>query len=133
MAMEKLSHKIQSRVQSKLWKPFKISRGGLALSHLFFADDLMLFCEASQEQVEVVMDCLTEFSKESRLEINSTKSKLYVSPNIQRHVAGALSDASGIPLTSDLGTYLGLPILHGRPSVSTYKHILEKIQVKLAG
>ncbi|GLT28349.1 hypothetical protein SLA2020_032890 [Shorea laevis] len=133
MAMEKLSHKIQSRVQSKLWKPFKISRGALALSHLFFADDLMLFCEASQEQVEVVMDCLTKFSKESGLEINSTKSKLYVSPNIQSHVAGVLSDASGIPLTSDLGTYLGVPILHGRPSVSTYKHILEKIQVKLAG
>ncbi|GLT72394.1 hypothetical protein SLA2020_443330 [Shorea laevis] len=61
MVMEKLSHKIQSRVQSKVWKPFRISRGGLELSHLFFADDLMLFCDATQTQVAVIMDCLKEF------------------------------------------------------------------------
>ncbi|GKV23775.1 hypothetical protein SLEP1_g33471 [Rubroshorea leprosula] len=133
MCMERLSHKIQSKVHSKAWKPFRISRGGLALSHLFFADDLMLFSEASNQQVEVIMGCLTEFSNESGLDINLTKSKLYVSPNIQRHVAGNLSAACGIPLTIDLGRYLGVPILHGQPSASTYKLILEKIQVKLAG
>ncbi|GKU89943.1 hypothetical protein SLEP1_g4011 [Rubroshorea leprosula] len=133
MCMERLSHKIQSKVHSKAWKPFRISRGGFALSHLFFADDLMLFSEASNQQVEVIMGCLTEFSHESGLDINLTKSKLYVSPNIQRQVAGNLSAACGIPLTIDLGRYLGVPILHGRSSASTYKLILEKIQVKLAG
>ncbi|GLT62781.1 hypothetical protein SLA2020_353910 [Shorea laevis] len=133
MCMERLSHKIQSKVHSKEWKPFRISRGGLALTHLFFADDLMLFSEAFNQQVEVIMGCLTEFSNESGLDINLTKSKLYVSPNIQRHVVGNLSAACGIPLTIDLGRYLGVPILHGRPSASTYKHILERIQVKLAG
>ncbi|GLT29230.1 hypothetical protein SLA2020_041090 [Shorea laevis] len=68
MCMEKLSHKIQSKVHSKTWKPFRISRGGLALSHLFFADDLMLFSEASNQQVNVIMGCLTEFSNESGLD-----------------------------------------------------------------
>ncbi|GKV49594.1 hypothetical protein SLEP1_g56334 [Rubroshorea leprosula] len=133
MCMERLSHKIQSKVHSKAWKPFRLSRGGFALSHLFFSDDLMLFSEASNQQVEVIMGCLTEFSNESGVDINLTKSKLYVSPNIQRHVAGNLSAACGIPLTIDLGSYLGVPILHGRPSASTYKLLLEKIQVKLAG
>ncbi|GLT30193.1 hypothetical protein SLA2020_050080 [Shorea laevis] len=132
MVMEKLSHKIQSRMQTRAWKPFRLSRRGLALSHLFFADDLMLFCDASHTQVEVVMDCLQEFSSESGLHINLNKSKLYVSPNIQRHMAGAFSEACGIPLTSDLGIYLGVPILHGRSTASTYKYILEKIQIKLS-
>ncbi|GLT81969.1 hypothetical protein SLE2022_003900 [Rubroshorea leprosula] len=126
MCMEKLSHKIQSKVHSRVWKPFRISRGGLALSHLFFAYDLMLLCEASIQQVKVAMDCLIEFSNELGLAINLTKSKLYVSPNIQRQVAAALSQACGIPLTRELGNYLGVPILHGRPSDSTYKHLLEK-------
>ncbi|GLT24834.1 hypothetical protein SLA2020_000030 [Shorea laevis] len=79
------------------------------------------------------MDCLTEFSKISGLEINLSKSKLYVSPNIQSHVAGIWSEVCGIPLTKDLGTYLGVPILHDRPKASTYKHLLEKIQMKLTG
>ncbi|GLT70676.1 hypothetical protein SLA2020_427380 [Shorea laevis] len=133
MVMEKLSHKIQSRVQSRIWQPFKLSRGGLALSHLFFADDLMLFCTATQNQVAMVMDCLREFSLESGLDINLAKSKLYASPNLQRHVAASLSNACGIPLTRDLGVYLGVPILHGRQSKTTYKYLLEKIQVKLSG
>ncbi|GLU09456.1 hypothetical protein SLE2022_263180 [Rubroshorea leprosula] len=76
MVMEKLSHMILSRVQSRSWKPFHISRGGLALSHLFFADDLMLFCESSHSQLEVVMTCLSEFSGRSGLDINLSKFKL---------------------------------------------------------
>ncbi|GLT60499.1 hypothetical protein SLA2020_332630 [Shorea laevis] len=91
----------------------------------------MLFCDASQAQVEIVMDCIAEFSRESGLEINLSKSKLYVSANIQCHVAQSWSEVCGIPLTRDLGKYLGVPILHDRPRASTYKHLLEKIQMKL--
>ncbi|GLT50957.1 hypothetical protein SLA2020_244100 [Shorea laevis] len=92
----------------------------------------MLFCTATQNQVEVVMDCLREFSMESGLDINLDKPKLYASQNIQRHVAASLSNACGIPLTSDLGVYLGVHILHGRQTKDTYKYLLEKIQVKLS-
>ncbi|GKU95851.1 hypothetical protein SLEP1_g9158 [Rubroshorea leprosula] len=132
MAMEKLSHMILSQVQTGSWKPFKVSRGGLALSHLFFANDLMLFCQASQTQIAMVMDCLSEFSGRSGLEINLAKSKLYISPNIQSNVANALSSLCGIPLTCNLGVYLGVPIIHGRSTTATYKYIVEKIQIKLA-
>ncbi|GLT34655.1 hypothetical protein SLA2020_091580 [Shorea laevis] len=133
MVMEKLSHMIQSRVASNSWKPFHISRGGLALAHLFFADDLMLFYNASLAQVEMVMECLNEFAEVSGLDINLSKSKMYVSPNIQSQVAGGWSAACGIPLTKDLGTYLGVPILHGRPRASTYKHLRKYKQSYLVG
>ncbi|GLT80127.1 hypothetical protein SLA2020_515820 [Shorea laevis] len=132
MVMEKLSHMILSRVQQRLWKPFQISRGGFALSHLFFADDLMLFCEASHSQVDVVMDCLTEFSNRSGLDINLAKSKLFISPNVQSQVANSMSSSCGIPLTHNLGVYLGVPIIHGRSTSATYKYIVEKIQLKLS-
>ncbi|GLT29392.1 hypothetical protein SLA2020_042640 [Shorea laevis] len=132
MVMEKLSYMILSRLQQHQWKPFKISRGGLPLSHLFFIDDLMLFGTTSLPQVEIIMDCLSEFARRSRLELNLSKSKLSVSPNVQRHLANSYSSACGIPLTSDLGSYLGIPILHDRSKPRTYKYILEKMQLKLA-
>ncbi|GLT78221.1 hypothetical protein SLA2020_497620 [Shorea laevis] len=133
MVMEKLSYMILSRLQQHQWKPFKISHGGLPLCHLFFADDLMLFGTASLPQVEIIMDCLSEFAGRSGLELNLSKSKLFVSPNVQRHLANSYSSACGIPLASDLGPYLGVPLLHGRSKPHTYKYILEKIQLKLAG
>ncbi|GLT49358.1 hypothetical protein SLA2020_229210 [Shorea laevis] len=133
MVMEKFSHMIMSRLHENQWAPFKLSRGGLALSHLFFADDLMLFGTASTTQIDTIMACLDEFAERLGLEINLKKSKLFVSPNIQGQLANSFSSACGIPLTNDLGIYLGVPIIHGRFKASSYKYILEKMQIKLAG
>ncbi|GLT96465.1 hypothetical protein SLE2022_140840 [Rubroshorea leprosula] len=35
LVMEKLAHMIPKRVDAKVWNPFQLSRGGVALSHLF--------------------------------------------------------------------------------------------------
>ncbi|GKU90363.1 hypothetical protein SLEP1_g4364 [Rubroshorea leprosula] len=52
---------------------------------------------------------------------------------IMGQLANSFSSACGIPLTHDLGIYLGVPIIHGRFKASNYKHILEKMKIKLAG
>lgn len=48
--MERLSQLIEATVNSGEWKPISGSRGGPHLLNLFFADDLMLFGEASVNQ-----------------------------------------------------------------------------------
>lgn len=78
------------------------------------------------------MDCLNQFAKSSGLTLNLQKSKLFVSLNVHAVVANSLSNRSGIPLTSTLGTYLGIPITHGRHSHNNYRYILEKMQRKLS-
>ncbi|KAL7254135.1 hypothetical protein ACSBR1_008521 [Camellia fascicularis] len=47
--------------------------------------------------------------------------------------ARELSNICHIPLTADLGKYLGVPILHQQANRSHFNFILEKIQNKLAG
>ncbi|KAM1885493.1 hypothetical protein ACFX14_038166 [Malus domestica] len=47
LCMEKLSHIINGCITTKKWKPVKLSSNGPFVSHLFFADDLILFAEAS--------------------------------------------------------------------------------------
>ncbi|CAL1355245.1 unnamed protein product [Linum trigynum] len=49
LCKEILSHVIQEAVVKGAWKTIKASPGGPSLSHLFFADDLILFAEASEE------------------------------------------------------------------------------------
>lgn len=48
LVMERLAYDIQKEVSGGAWKPIHISRGGTGISHLFFADDLMLFGEATE-------------------------------------------------------------------------------------
>ena len=49
LCMEKLSHIIQQKLFDKAWSPIKISKGGPDISHLFFADDLILFGKAHHQ------------------------------------------------------------------------------------
>lgn len=58
---ERLGHCIRWAVEEKLWNPILLNKDGRKIFHLFFADDLTLFLEASKEQIGVVKSCLKLF------------------------------------------------------------------------
>ena len=103
LCIERLSHIICQAVHNDDWKAIKLSRHGPELSHLFFANDMVLFAEASVEQIQVIMDCLNRFCMSSGQRINFQKSQLFVSSNVDKSIAEELSLLSGIPLTNDMG------------------------------
>lgn len=59
--VERWAHLIDREVSCHRWKPTKMSKFGLSISHLFFADDLLLFGEASKVQMETIIRCLDTF------------------------------------------------------------------------
>ncbi|CAL1412960.1 unnamed protein product [Linum trigynum] len=132
LCMERLSHRIDQAVRDKQWKPIRLSPRGPALSHLFFADDLVLFAEAEGSQIRVVKSCLDEFCASSGQRVSYDKSVLYVSPNIRQDRARRLSDKVAIPLVTNLGRYLGIKAIHGRVTKSRYQALILRIQKKLA-
>lgn len=40
------------------WKPFRVSHEGPNISHVFFADDLVLFAESDLSQMTSIQQCL---------------------------------------------------------------------------
>jgi hypothetical protein len=49
--MEKLSIAIHNAVLQNNWDPVQISNTGPQLSHLLFADDVLLFAKAKNSQI----------------------------------------------------------------------------------
>ncbi|CAL1356334.1 unnamed protein product [Linum trigynum] len=133
LCIERLSHVIEEAVKEKKWKPIQLVRGGVGLTHLFFADDLVLFAEATVEQADVVMSCLQKFCKASGEQVSTEKSRIFFSRHMKRDICKRISERLNIPMTQDLGRYLGVPVLHGRTTKDTYRYILDRIDQRLAG
>jgi mannosylglycoprotein endo-beta-mannosidase len=134
LAIERLSHKIQDLVVAGTWKGLKFGRGsGPIVSHINFADDLVLVAEASPSQAILIREVLDEFCLHSGQKVNLNKSKVFFSKNITRNLAESLSDILDIEETKDLGFYLGAPMLHQRISKQSFSFLIEKMKKKLAG
>lgn len=61
LCIERLSHMIMDAINEGAWKPVSIAKSGLKLSHLFFVDDIVLFAEASMDQMAIIKQCLDNF------------------------------------------------------------------------
>ncbi|CAL9233674.1 unnamed protein product, partial [Arabidopsis halleri] len=133
LCMERLCHLIERAVTDKRWKPISLSQRGPKLSHMCFADDLILFAEASVAQIRVIRGVLESFCTASGQKVSLEKSKIFFSDNVSRDLGRLISEESGIASTRELGRYLGMPILQKRINKDTFGDILEKMSSRLSG
>src|ERR1044072_1315912 len=66
------------------------------------------------------------------MKINFEKSRMFCSTNIDNSLQQELSTILGITRASNLGKYLGLPILKGRVTRENFAPIIEKVKTRLA-
>lgn len=133
LCVEKLSRLIAQLVSDGNWKPIRIGTRGPLISHMFFADDLLFMGEGSEAQDEVMLGCLHQFCEASGQRVSFEKSRVWLSPNTPRQKKWIISSKLGMQLTSDLGKYLGVPMLHGRVTKAIYEELSNRVQGRLAG
>ena len=63
-----------------------MSKGGPCLSHLFFADDSLIFCKATMEECEVLQRVLSTYEKASGQQLNRSKTSLFFSLNTVKEI-----------------------------------------------
>lgn len=133
LCMDVPFHIISDRVSGGMWKPMRAERNGPLISHLMFADDLILITEANERQMECVLECLNKFSNLSSQKVSMQKTRIIFSRNVSIDKRVSLCSVSGFSPASSLGRYLGSQVVQGRTNRNHYSFILEKIQSKLSG
>ena len=63
-----------------------ICHGGPKVSHLLFADDRLLFCQANLDECLTVLKALEKYEKASSQVINKEKTDIFFSKNTQKHI-----------------------------------------------
>ena len=76
IAMKYLSRLPKGLKEEKAFK-YHPKRSKLAITHLCFADDLLLFSRGDLESIKMLQRCFSEFSQASGLQANLTKSSIY--------------------------------------------------------
>ena len=133
MIMEVLSGLLKRTENGGFLSGFKAGshrHGGIHISHLLFADDTILFCDASWEQLLYVWMVLFFFEAITGLKVNVGKSEIVP--------IGDVGDLNGLAriLCCKVGTlamrYLGMPLGAHYKDSSIWNPIIEKMEKWLA-
>lgn len=133
LCMDKLSHLISQAVDEGEWKPMRAGRNGPNISHLMFADDLLLFGIAKEPQMQCVLGVLNNFCLMLGQQIDHDKTNILFSKNVPNELRRTLLTQSGFRETFSLGKYLGVLILGRAPRKGDFQYIVEKVKLKLSG
>ncbi|KAH1047361.1 hypothetical protein J1N35_038145 [Gossypium stocksii] len=80
----------------------QIGRERLAASHLFFADDYILFGDASIGGVENVQKVVIEYENASSQQVNYDKSLIYFSANVDISIRDQIGDVLGVKVNGEV-------------------------------
>nr|XP_027090307.1 uncharacterized protein LOC113711341 [Coffea arabica] len=111
----------------------KIANEAPCLSHLFFAEDSLIFCRAKVGEAVQLMKVLEEYGRASGQLINKEKSSIFISKNVKgRRKEEVLKELEGMREVHQ-SKYLGLPMVIGRSKRQVFEFIRQKAVKRLGG
>ena len=134
LVMEALGRMLDKAVLEGRMSGFSVGNlegRSMAVSHLLFADDTLIFCKAHLDQILILRMILIWFEAVSSLKINLGKSEL-VSVGVVNNIDLFLV-VLGCKLGSPPMKYLGLPLGAKFKDKTIWNPILEKMERRLVG
>lgn len=123
LCLDRLFNCIIDSVQEGKWKPMRVGRHGSLISHLMFAYDILLFAEASVDQIREISTVLKRFCDAGQT-VNRAKTIIYFSKDVKPEDQNQVTNIGGFKVTSNVGKYLRLPIVHGRIRIASFHNIV---------
>ena len=98
-----------------------------------FADDSLIFCQATVEECQHLIQLLGRYEAASGQAINRQKTSIFFSKNTRTEVKANIQELLRARIMEDCEAYLGLPMVAGKSKVNTFKVLQEKINKKVLG
>lgn len=101
------------------------------LTHLCFADDLLIFLDGSIESLQAVLQVLREFELRSGLAVSIQKSSFF-SSGLTDEDSNLIQFTTGLPQGSLPVRYLGVPLCSKKLSLQNCEPLLQQIKRKFS-
>ena len=92
-----LNDLIQHEVNWGNLKGFSLCKHGPRISHLFFANDTLLFCQARLGDVQAIQDILILYEEASSQQINKAKTNLFFGKSVDATTKEYIKELLGVP------------------------------------
>ncbi|PKU80242.1 Putative ribonuclease H protein [Dendrobium catenatum] len=110
---------------------FKIL-GGFNISHFCFADDFIVFANASTNNIKKIMCFFKSFEEVSGLVFNKQKSCFATAKSVNPNRILAIKNLTGFSQVSFPLKYLGIPLYKGRKKALLFDGLVSSVMNKLA-
>ena len=112
---------------------FPLCRNGPKLTHLFFADNCLIFCRSTLEECAKIQELLAVYEAVSGQMINKEKTALFFSKNTDAQAQEAIKVALNVSAIQHYEKYMGLPSFVGRNKKAYFTQIKERIWARMQG
>lgn len=124
LAMEVFSKLLHSRFDAG-YIHYHPQTSDLSISHLMFADDVMVFFDGGCSSLHGISEALDDFASWSGLHVNKDKTHLFLA-GIDHSESHSIA-GFGFPMGSLPIRYLGLPLMSRKLRIAEYEPLLDKL------
>uniref|UniRef100_A0A803QGE0 Reverse transcriptase domain-containing protein n=1 Tax=Cannabis sativa TaxID=3483 RepID=A0A803QGE0_CANSA len=124
---EGFSALVRKYERNQLLHGCRVANGAPRVSHMLFADDSYIYCQASGEEANRVLDMLRLFEIASGQVVNKAKSSVFFSSNTREDTRSQICAVLGMIEADANSTYLGLPSTIGRNKNAVLGFLKEKV------
>lgn len=132
LCMEVFSALLRKAEREQMFRGICISRSAPPISHLFFADDLLVCFQASPRSCAEVMSVIKLFCEVSGQMVNHHKSLVRFSSNTPSDYADSMARSLQLSSRESMGMYLGVPVEFGRSKCSTFSVLVDSVARRIS-
>ena len=131
LCSEGLNRLLVQAARNSSIRGYSLCKNGPQITHLFFVDDILLFCRARTEELQVIQKILSVYEKALGQQVNRGKTTLFFSKVVTEETKREILTFLGVSKIKEYEKYLGLLAVVGREKKASLNYIKERVWSKL--